>query len=155
MTSTKIEDALRSASTAVLETMFFSDVADAEEGQTVQEDAIACILHCNGAENGTFTVAIDPPALQVLCAAFCGLEDEPSLIEQREMICELTNMLAGSTLSAYAPDRFSTLSSPQLCGIEQHAKLAQLAGQQDHLASVSLLVEGGLLTVSCSLRAAA
>ena len=151
MTTNKIEDVLRDASVSVLETMFFADITAAIEGAT-HVDPVTCVIDCKGAETGTFTVAVDRPALHILCCAFFGEDEAGPASQEWEMICELTNMLAGSTLSAYVPGHFSQLSSPSICGLDRHLETCSNKDQASEFALVSLSIEGGLLSVACTLR---
>jgi CheY-specific phosphatase CheX len=151
MTKTKLEDVLHDASVAVLETMFFAD-ATSDIAVTSHIDAVTCVIDCKGAETGTFTVAVDRPALHILCCAFFGEDEAGPASQEWEMICELTNMLAGSTLSAYVPEHFCELSSPSICGFDRHLESTSHNDPDSHLAFVALAIEGGLLSVSCALR---
>jgi hypothetical protein len=155
MTTTSLEDVLRSASTEVLETMFFADVASPEDPQPAHNDALACSLLCSGAEEGIFTVAIDREALQLLCEAFYGDDGPPSILKERELLCELTNMLAGSTLSTYVPEHYCPLSSPLLCDLDKHLKTTHPDNASQQSSTVSLAVDGGLLSISCALKVSA
>ncbi len=147
----ELQPTLREASTNVLETMFFADAEPAHGA--VHSDAVACSLLCTGAEEGSFKVAIDRAALLLLCEAFFGEDDEPGMIRELELLCELTNMLAGSTLSAYAPDHLCPLSTPQLCDVAAHS--ATLAMPMHRTATANFAIDGGLISVSCALQAAA
>lgn len=150
----KIDAVLREASTGVLETMFFAEVEAADSEDAVHSDATACLLHCSGAESGTFSVAIDRPALKNLCCAFYGEDDDPSPAQEEELICELTNMLAGSTLSAYVPEHFCKLTAPVVYDIAGHIQLGSVPNPEELQTTVNLALDGGLLSVSCSLKVA-
>jgi len=140
-----LHDTLCSASTAVLETMFFTEPVLRLDAPA-HVDPLACLLHSSGAENGTFSVAIDRAALNGLCESFYG--DAPTSTQPFELLCEFTNMIAGSTLSHYSPSHFCPLSSPQLCDIAVH-----LAGSALPDATLlSFAVEGGLISITWSLR---
>jgi|SRR5450756_599219 len=151
MTTCKLADVLQEAAIGVLETMFFAEASSAGEDTATHSDAVACLLESTGFETGEFTIAIDREALQILCCAFYGDEDDPSSTQQQEMICELTNMIAGSTLSSYAPTHYCKLSSPTVCDMDRHLQTA-IKYPQDHVATINLSIEGGLLSASCSLR---
>ena len=156
MMQLEIADALRSATINVLETMFFTDAVPVEkEDVAPQSDALACELQCSGGENGSFGVAVDRIALQALCCAFYGEEGGATPTQEQDLICELTNMLAGSTLSRYAPAHACTLSSPLLCDYSPWATtLGQqdIVSQKDRLTRLNLSLDGGLLLLWCSLR---
>ena len=114
----------------------------------MHDDPIVCLLHSSGAAEGTFSIAVDRDALRMLCVSFYG-EDTPPLIRQEELACELTNMIAGSTLSRLLPERYCSLTAPQLCSIEGHEMLSR-SGEES--TSVLMEVEGGLLSATCRLR---
>jgi len=155
MTKTSLEDVLLASSTEVLETMFFADAMTPEAPQPEHTDAVACVLLCTGAQEGTFSVAIDRAALVSLSEAFYGDDGPPSAIKELELLCELTNMLAGSTLSAYAPEKYCPLSSPRLCDLAQHLKTAESTQPGAQSTTIYLDIDGGLLSVSTCLKVAA
>lgn len=154
-----IDVALLNASTNVLETMFFADVLRVnEEDATPQDDALACTLECRGGMNGSFGVAVDAVALQMLCQAFYGEEGDVPSTQQQDLILELTNMLAGSTLSSYSPSHSCTLSSPLLCEYTSWAAIANqkdIADGKERLTHITLSLEGGLLSMWSSLQVSA
>jgi CheY-specific phosphatase CheX len=154
MTAIEVQHAMQAASSSVLETMFFSEPVPAEAASAQHANPVACLLHCSGAEEGVFSVAVDLEALRQLGCAFYG-QDALDLTQEQELICELTNMLAGSTLSAIAPSRYCELSSPQLCSFERHTHTASSGEHDLRVAPLYLQLDGGLLSVSCSLRPAA
>jgi hypothetical protein len=143
-----LADVMLAASCHVLETMFFAEAAPAPDGEALQPDALACSLHYTGAEAGSFHVAIDRPALAVLCSGFYG-DDAEGQDAQQELLCELTNMLAGSTLSLYVPDHSCSLSSPT---IDQHATARPSDLPGEHITRLTLAIEDGLLAIECALR---
>jgi len=151
----ELTEVLREASTVVLETMFFADVSTVAVEEPVHDDPLACSLLCSGAENGSFTVAVDRAALGMLSEAFYGDDGESSSTREAELLCELTNMLAGSTLSTYAPNHYCPLSSPKVCDFAQHLATVSSSAPDEHKTSISLALDGGLLSVSCTLKAAA
>jgi hypothetical protein len=143
-----LADVMLSASCNVLETMFFAEGVPAPEDELPLPDALACALHYTGAETGSFHVVIDRPALAVLCSGFYG-DDAEGEDAQNELLCELTNMLAGSTLSLYVPDHCCSLSSPTLY---DRATSATQAHTGEHITRLTLAIEDGLLAIECSLR---
>jgi len=149
MTTTDMDQALLASSSNVLETMFFSEVTVATAEGKLHDNPIVCRLRCSGAAEGTFSIAVDRAALRLLCMSFYG-EDEPTLTRQEELACELTNMVAGSTLSALVPERYCALTAPQICILDHHESLGRTG---DNATCVLMEVEGGLLSASCSLRA--
>jgi len=140
-----LRDTIHFASATVLETMFFTEAVPILDAPT-HVDPVACLLHSRGAVSGTFSVVIDRTALVVLCESFYG--DAPTESQPFELLCEFTNMIAGSTLSLYSPSRFCPLSSPQLCDITIH-----LGGSaQPDVTLLSFAVDGGLISIAWSLR---
>lgn len=159
ITQHAITDALRSASIEVLETMFFAEAVPEEHADAApSDDVLACTLECSGGETGSFRVAVDRAALRILCESFYGEggeESDASSTQEQELLCELTNMLAGSTLSRYAPAHSCTLSSPRLCDYAPWPANAVSASPGERCHRLVLALEGGLLLVWCSLRVAA
>ncbi|SEF61926.1 Chemotaxis phosphatase CheX [Bryocella elongata] len=148
MTKTNVDEVLIASACNVLETMFFSEAIPAQSSGRMHDNPIVCLLHTSGAAEGTFSIAVDREALRLLCISFYG-EDAPPITLQQELACELTNMIAGSTLSNLVPEHYCSLSAPQLCSLEQHETLGK-SGEES--TSVLMEVEGGLLSASCSLR---
>lgn len=151
MTKTELDQTLLSSSSNVLETMFFSAADPCEAELGTLKNPVTCLLHCSGAAEGTFSVSVDRTALTQLCSAFYG-EDDPPLIRQEELACELTNMIAGSTLSALLPEHYCALTAPQLCALDQHVKLGSGSADGGEATSIVMAVEGGLMAASCNLR---
>lgn len=150
---TELQQAMRGATVAVLETMFFSEPILQDASEIPHINPLPCDIECSGAEDGIFHVLLDHEALLQLCRAFYGDDEDPSEKRQHEVLCEFTNMVAGSTLSSYATLHACRLSPPSLCNPEpQPAKL--MTGPLDS-ASVALLLEGGVLSITCQLRSAA
>jgi hypothetical protein len=140
-----LHDTLSSASTAVLETMFFTEAVKIED-EHHHIDPVACLLHSSGAVDGTFSVAIDRQALVLLCECFYG--EKPSPSQPFELLCELTNMVAGSTLSLYSPSHFCPLSSPQLCAMAIHLE----GSARPDVTLLPFAIDGGLVSIAWSLR---
>ena len=142
-----LRECMASASLKVLETMFFS------EGTVLNvhaplADPVTCLLHSSGAVTGTFSVAIDRSALRILCEAFYG-DDALNAVQSFELLCEFTNMIAGSTLSLFSPNEFCPLTSPQLADFVSH----QIRIADSDTVSVCLGVDGGHITLAGALRA--
>jgi len=143
--SLSLHTTLCSATTSVLETMFFTEAVPVDDAQPHIEP-VSCKLHAGGAVEGSFSVAIDRAALLALGESFYG--DVPTASQPFELLCEFTNMIAGSTLSLYSPSNFCPLSSPQLCEMSAHLEESALP-DAIHL---SFVVDGGLMSIACSLR---
>lgn len=151
MTKTEVDNALVQSSAGVLETMFFSELEPAQEVSTPPDSSIACLLQCSGPAEGILSIAVDRRTLEQLCMSFYG-EDEASQRRQEELVCELTNMIAGSTLSRLLPDHACALSSPQLCSLERHLGVAAVDVQGAQSTRIGMNVEGGLISAACCLR---
>ena len=151
MTKAKVENALLHSSAGVLETMFFAELTPVVEQSQLPAESIACLLHCSGAADGVLSIAVERRTLEQLCASFYG-EDETSLRKQEELACELTNMIAGSTLSYLLPEHCCALSAPQLCSVDRHIGIAANEVQGAQSTQVLMDVEGGVLSATCCLR---
>jgi hypothetical protein len=125
--------------------MFFTEAVPSVEAPT-HVDPLACMLHSSGAADGAFSLAIDSRAMVVLCESFYG--NAPTATEPIELLCEFTNMIAGSTLSLHSPSHFCPLSSPELCDIAAHLERSALHGAT----LLSFAVDGGLISIAWSLR---
>jgi hypothetical protein len=91
----------------------------------------------------------------MLCQAFYGEEGDVPSTQQQDLILELTNMLAGSTLSGYSPAHSCTLSSPLLCEYTSWAAITRQkdsANASQRLTHITLALEGGLLSAWSSLQ---
>lgn len=101
----QVRRALEEAVLEVLETMCFEfPVAEAEEGEDPEEEAIHAAARFEGSQKGVLRVALAGEAPRRLAAAFLGLaEDEAGERETLQMACELANMLCGATMSRLEP----------------------------------------------------
>lgn len=104
---------LESAS-EVLETMFFTGVAE----EDMVEDAAALIcaeLEFHGSPSGRFGVRVPSHTAQVIAANFLGM-DESEVNERQvaDVICELTNMFCGSVLSRVEAGARFELMHPEI-----------------------------------------
>lgn len=145
-----IREAMADALRNVLETMFFAEVTPVEEGEFAYADgALACMVECRGAHRGSFGVVVDRAAHELLCAGFYG-EDESDVTSRQmeDLICELTNMLAGAALGLFSPEHLCVLSSPEVCSAEGAG--SAVAGEE--LSRCTVALDGGHLTLWCSLR---
>jgi CheY-specific phosphatase CheX len=150
MNKVELGDAIREGSVQVLETMFFAETA--ESIPALHEQPVACTLQCSGTETGSFSIAVDRQALKPLCESFYGETGESTAIQEIDLICELTNMLAGATLSRFAPIGLCALSSPVLCDVTRHMEIGTTTHAGDKHVQIFLSLEGGLLSASCTLR---
>jgi hypothetical protein len=150
MKKSELGHAIREGSAQVLETMFFADTSESTTAH--HKDPVACSLQCSGAETGSFSIAVDREALKLLCESFYGESGEITALQEIDLICELTNMLAGATLSRLAPLGLSALSSPVLCDVSRHLEIGTAIHVGDENSQIYISLEGGLLSASCALR---
>jgi hypothetical protein len=150
MNKIELEDAIRHGSLQVLETMFFAEPIGSDTAQ--HKDPVACKLLCSGAETGRFSIAVDREALKLLCESFYGESGDITLIQEMDVVCELTNMLAGTMLSRFAPVGLCSLSSPVLCDVSRHLEIQTAPYVGDKHAQIYMSLDGGLLSATCVLR---
>ena len=150
MNKIELPNAIREGSVQVLETMFFADTSECTIAH--HNDPLACTLQCSGAETGSFSIAVDREALKLLCESFYGESGDITELQEIDLICELTNMLAGATLSRFAPFGLSALSSPVLCDVSRHREIGTAPHVGDEHSQIYISLEGGVLSASCALR---
>lgn len=94
------------AAMEVLEAMFF-EIPEGEpcQGEAPGEEIPQAGTRFVGSVTGTFQVAVEPFILQRMTANFLGREDSQTVTpaEQDLVLCELNNMLCGSSLSRMNP----------------------------------------------------
>jgi CheY-specific phosphatase CheX len=99
MPQTDVQKVFLESASEVLETMFFTGVAEEE---TVEDAAslICAELTFKGNPCGRFGVRMPPATGRLIAASFLGL-DESEVADRQvaDVVCELTNMFCGSVLS--------------------------------------------------------
>jgi CheY-specific phosphatase CheX len=152
MSEQNLGRSISDAVNAVLETMFFSAVlglAEPETGGDFLEARVAFI----GRLSGTLSVRLSETSARLLAADFLG-EEEAMLTDTQpgQVVCELANMLCGSLLSKMESEESFDLASSELVpsASEPVASSGALPA-----ASQSFELEGGILTVTLHLEAAA
>lgn len=152
MTEPNFDCLLSGAVDSVLERMFFSAAwgpAERETDGAVLESRLAF----HGRPSGTFSVCLSEPAARLMAAGFLG-EDEDALTDAQtgQVVCELANMLCGSLVSKLESKESFDLGSPELVpfGNDIVAGCGAAAA-----ACQSFELEGGILTVTLHLKAAA
>lgn len=94
-----IQQVFLEAASEVLETMFFTGIAE-ENGVESDTALISAELTFRGRPSGRFGVRVPPAAGRLIAASFLGLdESEVSQRQVEDVICELTNMFCGTVLS--------------------------------------------------------
>ena len=103
MLDAPLDPALTRATADVMERMFFTESAPAPDGAAVESGPhLAARMAFDGDLSGALMLALPVETAVALAADFLGLDaDEPPKREQvHEVVCELTNMICGHTLSA-------------------------------------------------------
>jgi CheY-specific phosphatase CheX len=113
-------DALSRATADVLEKMFFTGVADESDGIPPAGPQIVVRVTFDGERRGVLMLGVSRSAAQTLAADFLGSEGGEDLgdYQVREVVCELTNMICGDTLSALENGSLR-LSSPEVLSAEE------------------------------------
>jgi CheY-specific phosphatase CheX len=123
--SEQIAVALGDAAQTVLETMFFMMAeGEAEPMFAPDADLMRTAMTFNGHWTGTFEVRTPVACAHMIAQSFVGADDEMTPENVSEVMCELANMVCGSTLSNLANDRIFDLSKPQVCAAEEHVATA-------------------------------
>ena len=99
----------------VLSTMFFADISG-EAADSFDPDApfFCAVVNFHGSINGQLGMAVPMDVAVNLAGDFYGGDEA---LEDRAVeyaVCELANMVCGSTLSRIAPHSHVTLTHPQL-----------------------------------------
>lgn len=114
MQQTDVQQIFLESASEVLETMFFTGVAD----EDMPEDAPSLIcaeLKYHGNPSGRFGVRVPPKTGRLIAASFLGLDE--SEVQDRQIadvICELTNMFCGSVLSRVEKGGRFDLDHPEI-----------------------------------------
>lgn len=115
MNENDLGDLLAASAAEVLESMFFASTEEAPASEEGPGDRISAGLTFRGEPSGVFRVGISRPAAKALSGAFLGLEEsEVSPKQTGEVVCELTNMICGSTLSRLEARNAFELDGPRL-----------------------------------------
>jgi len=118
---TVLREASIQAALEVLETMFFEiPVEGPQESDGASTSSLCALATFTGSAEGLLVVSLTPPALERLSASFLGLE-EPEISESQAagVLCELANMLCGSTLSRLDPGARIAIAPPRLVHSDQ------------------------------------
>ncbi len=116
MAESSVSALLAEAASEVLETMFFAGVEGCvppEEARTADSEWARVAIR--GEVSGEFLMCITPPAARRLAADFAGTLEKEALSEAQvfEVVCELANMICGSTLSRVNRGGLFELSKPE------------------------------------------
>jgi CheY-specific phosphatase CheX len=112
----EIPEILSTATSDVLETMFFTPViAEAAAVGASPVALLAARLSFSGAKQGTLAIRISAQAAETMAASFLGEEEgQPPPDKIRDVICELANMICGSVLSRLDSEAHFDLGHPEL-----------------------------------------
>ena len=117
MTDFDLTEAVRTASTEILEKMFFIEVDGETESipSAVGENQVGACLTFQGDPPGWLRLRVTQPAARSMAADFLGVEaNEISASKVQEVVCELANMICGSVLSRVESTSDFRLASPQI-----------------------------------------
>jgi hypothetical protein len=116
----RIRQSCLEALNEVLETMFFELPVDQPSGAPPSASSRAAAASFTGeidgrSLSGAFQVAVEPPMLSRLAQDFLGLDEmePPDESQSANVLCELANMLCGSTLSRLEPEARLRIAPPR------------------------------------------
>jgi hypothetical protein len=104
----------------VLSTMFFAgvvgEIAEEDVASQVSPDTpLICVkLSFSGSIAGALLLAVPDAVAATLAADFSGCDGPSDQLGTEQSVCELANMICGSTLSRIVPDAHVVLSHPEL-----------------------------------------
>lgn len=137
-----MEEAVRE----VLESMCFLSTIGPTSAQAVDEDWIACRLHFTGYPNGNFGVLAPKAIARIIAANFLGEDEQDLTVEQVvEVMCEVANMICGAILGQLNPKRTYSLSSP-LRDLQLFMPTSEAAASADQIWRTYALDEGTINT---------
>jgi CheY-specific phosphatase CheX len=118
---TVLREASIQAALEVLETMFFEiPVEDPQDSEDALTASLCALASFTGSAEGVLAVSMTPPALERLSASFLGAdESEISDGQAVGVLCELANMLCGSTISRLDPGARIAIAPPQIVHSDQ------------------------------------
>jgi CheY-specific phosphatase CheX len=114
MQRTDLREIFLESASEVLETMFFTGVAE-EDSEETAERFLCAELTFHGSPSGRFGVRTPLTTGRSIAANFLGRDEaEVSDAQAGEVICELTNMFCGSVLSRIEAAARFELMHPEL-----------------------------------------
>jgi hypothetical protein len=115
------QQAMFESATEVLETMFFTSLAGVAAPAWNEANCLDASLTFGGGRAGAFGVHAPLAVARRIAANFLGADEDALTPEQiGQVLCELTNMLCGSTLCRLAKDTLVDLASPMLSAAPPH-----------------------------------
>jgi CheY-specific phosphatase CheX len=111
--------ALTAAAGDVLETMFFTSSEPVDAPLRWASPPLAAQVNFSGHFSGRFEVQIEVRCARDLACNIMGQAGRDCTVNSEEdpvrfLLCELTNMLCGNTLSRLKPDKLFDLGPPQV-----------------------------------------
>ncbi len=141
-----VAEALGDAAQSVLETMFFMVAeGEAEPVFPAETKLIRTSMTFTGWWNGTFEMRTAVNCARTIAESFVGMDEDMSPTGVSDVMCELANMVCGSTLSHLAQDRIFDLSAPST-GPAAECEMTAVRG---------LMFGDGLITFAMAIEAAA
>jgi CheY-specific phosphatase CheX len=141
-----VGDVLSEAAQTVLEKMFFMMAdGDAEPVFAPDTELLRTSMSFSGWRSGTFEVQTPMSCARSIAESFVGADDDMTADGVSEVMCELANMVCGSTLSHLAADRIFDLSAP--------SSVALPASEYTVTAQRGLMLGDGLVTFAMALEA--
>lgn len=140
---TELEQMLTDAVAEVLETMFFTSLAeDGEPPAPVTGPCVCTKLSFRGIPSGRLGVRVPLETARKMAATFLGVEEEAVTETQLgEVACELSNMVCGSVLSRVESEAPFELLHPEIGPRETGCpRKGQVAGR-------TIALEEGVLEV--------
>ncbi|MGA3024712.1 MAG: chemotaxis protein CheX [Bryobacteraceae bacterium] len=113
MSPDEVDRALTRCTGRVLETMCYADplpITGLEEGQPF----VRAELKFHGTYSGVFHLDVTEDAGRTLATTFLGADEDVPAPQMASVICELTNMICGSMLSALDAQADIQLDTPEL-----------------------------------------
>jgi hypothetical protein len=159
MSERNLQNLLSETMRDVLEMSFFTEILEVAMPETWDgRPCMAVSIEFSGVASGSFMLVADKPEAHALADEFMGISADGRDAEissanagknrrevaDEEVFEELTNILCGSLLSRFQPDRCCDLSQPVLCSGAEAANWRESAGGTDICSGV--LLESGFVT---------
>jgi CheY-specific phosphatase CheX len=145
---------LQNAAETVLETMFFMMAEGAADPvHPPQTEMMRTALSFSGEWSGTFELDVPAACARSIAESFVGIDDCGEIPPERvgEVMCELANMICGSTLSHLASDKIFNLSAPHVCTSTEHIRCQ---GTHTVMAAKGLNLGEGVVSFAMAIEAA-
>lgn len=152
MQTEQISEALEEAAQSVLENMFFvMPEGTAEPSDSWDAPLLGARLTFSGEWRGYFELQAPLSSARTLTKGFVGALDESEVEDEKtsEVICELANMVCGSTLTRLAGDKVFDLGSPHMVSLP-HTTLAP--APQDSTATSALDLGFGTIAFTLTIE---